>query len=203
MRDCEYNLNSGFICFRVVQVLICFLIMFADVKSFSGALSGRKGSGFYTCGQLCRLIRRLAGRCFVSSAIPKETDWDEILAFDVETSPLLTPAAFLQRLDLEDKVTQAAKRKADSDLCDKRNKEGLDKLSTKLKEDLALLGCDFVRMLLRSVTKHISLTHELVKGMACFDPKMLFRLPVELSSKHFTILYRSFSSRKWIAVAEE
>ena len=103
----------------------------------------------------------------------------------VSPATQLSATAFLQKLVIQDKVTTAAKHKAEANVCDTRNHEVVDKLSCKIEEDFALLGRDFVKMLLERVSKNTSLTSELVKGLACFDPKMLFQLPLKLCTKHF------------------
>ena len=188
---------------RVPVAYPFYYFSFLDVISFSRSLAGRQDAGFFVCGQLSRYIRRLAGRCAISSSIPKEDEWDELLSLVVTPTSQLSATAFLQKLGLDEKVTIAAKHKAEADICDTRNRDAVDKLAVKLKEDFALLGRDFVKMLLVRVSKNTSLTSELVKGLACFDPKMLFQLPLQLCTKHFLVLYRSFCSRGWVPTENE
>ena len=48
----------------------------------------------------------------------------------------------------------------------------------------------------------MSSTTDLVRGMACFDPQMLFSKPLAQVAASFTCLYRSFSLREWVAEAD-
>ena len=189
------------------QILIWHFLshpfVFVDVTCFSRSLSGKKDANFFTCSQVCRFVRRLSLRCFVGSSVPKDDNWDELLSLDLLSNPQLSSASFLQRLGFEDKVSLAAKHKAEADVCDKKSRDAVDKLAAKLKEDFAIMGREYLRYVLRNVLRHVSLTTELVKGLACFDPHMLFRLPLERPKRHFGILYRSFSSRRWVEAANE
>ena len=177
--------------------------MFTDVNSFSRALSGKQDSNFYTLGQLCRFVRKLCARCFVGTSLPKDDDWDQLLSLTLLTLPQLPSKVFLQRLGLEEKVRVASKQKAESEICDKGNKSATDKLCEKLQEDFAIMGREYIRHLLRNVLRHVSLTTELVRGLSSFDPRVLFCQPMSVGTKYFTVLYRSFSSRKWVDPTNE
>ena len=46
--------------------------------------------------------------------------------------------------------------------------------------------------------KHDGLTSDLTRGLGCFDPVVVFTMPLDLGLSLFQILFRSFSSRRWV-----
>ena len=170
-----------------------------DVNSFEQSFSGTSDCGFYTFGQMCRFVRRLASRCLISSSVPVEDDWLGLSSINLASATQLSSQQFLHRLRLEAKVATASKRKAESDLSEsKGGKDAVDSLSTKLQEQFAIAARGYVCFLLDSVLKHDGLTAELTRGLGCFDPVVVFSMPLDLGLSLFQILFRSFSSRRWV-----
>ena len=170
------------------------------MNSFERSLSGKVNVNFYICGQLCSFIRRLASRCLVSASVPEETDWLGLLNLNPGTATKLSPQQFLHKLRIESKVAVACKRKAESDLSDAKgsgSKDAVANLAAKLQEQFATAGCGYVCYLLDTVLKHVSLTSELVRGLASFDPTIVFCSKLDLARSLFQVLVRSFTSRGW------
>ena len=135
--------------------------------------------------------------------IPKADDWHELLTFDVTAVPVLSGKNFLRRMNIEARATTAAKIKAEYDMCDKTNTEGVASLAEKHLEAFAVSGRAYVSFLLNGIKNHLSFTSELIKGLSCFDPAVMFVLPTTFAATRFVFLYRSFSRRKWVPVADE
>ena len=53
----------------------------------------------------------------------------------------------------------------------------------------------YLSYLCTAVKNHVSGTSDIVKGLASFDPHVLFVLPLSQASTSFGYLYRSFSLR--------
>ena len=191
------------------EYFLCRLELFTKLvrdytSCFDRSLTGRDDCGFFVCGQLCKYIRRLCGRCLSSSSIPSDVEWIELLDLDLNTCSKLTPAQFLTKARITDQVSQASKHKAERDLSEtKGSRDAIDKLSSSLHDHFANAGRNYVIFLLESVLKHVNLSSELVKGMASFDPQVLFILPESLGMSLFQILVRGFISRRWIREADE
>ena len=169
------------------------------VLCFGRPLGGKRDSNFFTCGQLCKFIRKLCCRLVVSSEIPTESVWSELLDFDLPSAVLVTSETFLRRSRLDIQVTAASKVRAEFDLCNsKASKETIELAAAKHKENFAVSGRAFLVHLLGEVLGHVNLTSELVRGLASFDPQVLFSLPTDLGSSYFALMYRSFCSRGWV-----
>ena len=90
---------------------------------FSKSLSGRKDSGFFTFGQICRYVRCFAGRILETDSLPEEKDWHGILVKDLGSCRPLKNSEFLIKLKLVRKLNTAAKQRADKDLSGRKPTE--------------------------------------------------------------------------------
>ena len=101
------------------------------------------------------------------------------------------------KLKLVRKLNAAAKQRAD------KNEATLTDSVNKIRVDFVKEAKAYISYLCTSVQNHVSSTTDLVRGMACFDPQMLFSMPLSQAAASFTCLYRSFSLRGWVAEADE
>ena len=103
--------------------------------SFEKSLSGIIESSFFSCGQPCTFVRRLATRYLISTSLPVETDW---LGSNLRTAIKFSSQQFLDKLRNNTEVATACKRKTESDISERKgNKGAIEKLSTKLQEQFA------------------------------------------------------------------
>ena len=175
-----------------------------DVSSFGRSLSGKPDAGFFVFGELASFIRKLAVRCLLSSSVPAELEWTQLVKLKLGVVKRISSRQFLRRLNLESKAAAAASMKASNDSSDRGGtKDSVKKLSDKLLDDFALLARDYFVFLLKEVLGHISLTSDGVKGLASFDPKVLLVLPTNMSFSFFTTLYKGFSSRGWVKEVDQ
>ena len=111
---------------------------------------------------------------------------------------------FLVKLKLVRKLNTAAKQRADKDLSGRKPTEAsLTYAVNKIRLEFIKEAKSYISYLCTSVQNHVSSTTDLVRGMACFDPHMLFFTPLAQAAASFTCLYRSFSLRGWVAEADE
>ena len=72
-----------------------------------------------------------------------------------------------------------------------------------VKSDFVKDSQQYIQYLINEVLRQTGLTTNLVKGMAAFDPLILFKRPMEIALRHFDILYSTFSLRSWVSSANE
>ena len=181
-----------------------YLRFVLDVSSFGQSLSGKTDSGFSVYGQLALFARKLASRCLVSTSVPEENEWTSLVGLKLTSVKRIASRQFLRRMKLEGKVVAAANMKASNDSSEQpSNKESVSKLSDQFVNDFAILSRDYVFYLLGEVLSHVSLTADIVRGLASFDLKVLFLLPTSMAFSFFPTLHRSFSSRGWVSDVDE
>ena len=174
------------------------------MSSFERSLSRRRDAGFFLCGQLCQFVRTLASRSLLTASIPDADDWLSLISFEVSAIKPLSSRQFLRRIQLETKVAAGAKIKAEQDISERSgSRDGLDKAIEKVMDNFALTARNYVTFLIESTLGHITITADVVRGLASFDPQVLFVLPTSLSYSLFTTLYRSLSSREWVKEVDE
>ena len=173
-----------------------------DLASFDRSLSGCRDSGFFMFGQLCKFIHRLASRIAQPASIPICTDWFGLLSFELDDLVPLSPSEFLKRLKLRGDLDAACRVKAERDTSSKPGSLAVAELSSKAKEQFGQECIDYILYLLRVLQKHTSLTSNIVKGMASFDPQVLFSTTSDLASRCFGEIYSCFLLQKWVAVGD-
>ena len=61
----------------------------------------------------------------------------------------------------------------------------------------------YIQFLINEVLNRTGLTSSIVKGLAAFDPFIMFKRPMEVALKHFDMLYSTFALRFWVPNANE
>ena len=165
----------------------------SDVSSFVVNLQGRRDAAFFLCGEVCRFISKLCSRCYLPETIPVENAWFFLLGFAISEGKFLTEEDFLVRLRLVNKVATASKQSAEIiHLNKKSEKAPIDKTADEATSSFATEGLHFVQYLLKEVLNQTGLRSEIVKGLAAFDPFILFKRPSEVGLRHFDLLYATF-----------
>ena len=95
-------------------------------------------------------------------------------------------------------MTGACKIKAEYDVCDKSNKSGITQLTEQLIDNFAVSGRNYIGHLLSAIKTCTGLNSELIRGLASFDPHVMFVLPTNVCLRYFTTLYRIFCRCKWV-----
>ena len=72
-----------------------------------------------------------------------------------------------------------------------------------VKSDFVKDSQQYVQYLINEVLRQTGLTTNIVKGMATFDPFILFKRPMDVALRHFDILYSTFSLRSWVSSTNE
>ena len=176
----------------------------SDVSSFVVNLQGRRDATFFLCGEVCRFISKLCSRCYLPETIPVEKDWFLLLGFAVSEGKFLTEEDFLVRLRLVNKVATASKQSAEIvHLNKKSEKAAIEKTAGEATSSFAREGLHFVQYLLKEILNQAGLRSEIVKGLAAFDPFVLFKRPSEVGLRHFDLLYATFQHRSWVSSANE
>ena len=194
IRDCMYHLCSFSIVGRYSFSISCV----SDTTSFERSLGKRKDSNFFTFGQSCKLLHKLASRCAHPTSYPACDDWFGLLTFNVDKIVLLPPSDFLKKLKLRADLDQACRAKAEKDLTQKPGSSVVAIFAEKVKGEFATNVRTCILRLLRLVREHVSLSSDIVQGMASFDPTVLFCLPQEQITRFFGELHTSFRLRKWL-----
>ena len=61
----------------------------------------------------------------------------------------------------------------------------------------------FIQYLINSVLRQTGLSSDIIKGLAAFDPFIMFKRPTEVALRHFDLLYSIFCLRSWVTKANE
>ena len=176
----------------------------SDVSRFVVNLQGRREAAFFLCGEVCRFISELCSRCYLPETIPVENAWFLLLGSAISEGKFLTEEDFLVRLRLVNKVATASKQSAEIvHLNKKSEKAAIDKTADEATSSFAREGLHFVQYLLKEVLNQTGLRSEIVKGLAAFDPFILFIRPSEVGLRHFDLLYATFQHRSWVSTDNE
>ena len=116
----------------------------------------------------------------------------------LDSLQLLPPSDFLKKLKLRTDLDQACRIKAERDASMKPGGSDFSELTAKVKDDFATKARNYFTFLLRRIREHVSLTADIVRGLASFDTSVLFDLPTEQASRCFIELYNSFRLRNWV-----
>ena len=174
------------------------------VSCFDRSLRNKRDAGFYIFGQLARFIHKLCVRCLVDRCIPSDDDWTGLLGLHLEGQEALLADDFLHRLNLTSKLDQSLKIKAVSDLSDKKlDHARVDSLRSSMRTEFCDLARHYYLFLIEGVRKHVTMTTNNVRGMASFDPHVMYEMPLDFATKCFAELYRGFRLRGWVQDAGE
>ena len=151
--------------------------MFPDVASFPVNLQHRRDSSFYLCGEVCQFLSSLCSRVYTPDTVPLANAWFLLLRFQTSEATFLDGEEYLIRLRLSTTET--------------------------VKSDFIKDSQQYIQYLINEILRQTGLTTNIVKGMAAFDPLILFKRPMEIALRHFDILYSTFSLRSWVSSANE
>ena len=178
--------------------------MFSDVSSFVVNLQGQCDASFFLCGEVCRFVSKLCARCYLPETIPLENSWFLLLGFKVSEGKFITQEDFLIRFRLASKLATASKQSAEIvHLNKKSEKTAIDKTAAEATSSFVKEGLQFIQYLISQVLSQAGLSSEMVKGLAAFDPFVLFKRPSEVGLRHFEVLYSTFQVRSWVTSANE
>ena len=178
--------------------------MFPDVASFPVNLQHRRDSSFYLCGEVCQFLSLLCSRVYTPDTVPLANAWFLLLRFQTSEATFLDGEEYLIRLRLSHKVSSASKAKAEGMHFGKKSERPAILVTTEtVKSDFVKDGQQYIQYLINEVLRQTGLTTNIVKGMAAFDPLILFKRPMEIALRHFDILYSTFSLRSWVSSANE
>ena len=178
--------------------------MFPDVASFPVNLQHRRDSSFYLCGEVCQFLSLLCSRVYTPDTVPLANAWFLLLRFQTSEATFLDGEEYLIRLRLSHKVSSASKAKAEGMHFGKKSERPAILVTTEtVKSDFVKDSQQYIQYLINEVLRQTGLTTNIVKGMAAFDPLILFKRPMEIALRHFDILYSTFSLRSWVSSANE
>ena len=165
--------------------------------SFSPSLTGRADSGFLLYGQNCKFIRRLAARIVPSESLPDDTDWHQIIITDFSVAPNLKVGEFFDGLRIRNKLNRACKVQAEQEVREKKLPSSeVENVARRLKLSFSTLARSYILFLCTSIQGQISGVTDLVKGLSCFDPQVLFVFPMEMATASFTALFQKLLPSK-------
>ena len=117
---------------------------------------------------------------------------------------MLLPSDFLQRLKLDTKVEAVMRRQAAQDLSDsKSDRTKVDKHADDLRQDFCVKARNYLLLLIEGMRRHVTMSTNNVRGMACFDPRVLFTQSLDFADRCFTDLFRGFKLRGWFSGQSE
>ena len=178
--------------------------MFPDVASFPVNLQHRRDSSFYLCGEVCQFLSLPCSRVYTPDTVPLANAWFLLLRFQTSEATFLDGEEYLIRMRLSHKVSSASKAKAEGMHFGKKSERPAILVTTEtVKSDFVKDSQQYIQYLINEVLRQTGLTTNIVKGMAAFDPLILFKRPMEIALRHFDILYSTFSLRSWVSSANE
>ena len=111
---------------------------------------------------------------------------------------------FLTRLQMTNKVSKACKLKSEGVHSEKKiDKALVQKTASTIRSEFVHDGQTYIQYLIGEVLRQAGLSSNIVKGLAAFDPFIMFRRPIEVAFRHFDILYSTFLLRSWVTTANE
>ena len=136
--------------------------------------------------------------------MPADDDWTCLLSLDLESQEDLLADDFLHRLNLTSKINQALKKKAASELRDKKlDHARADNLAVELKTEFCDLARHFYLFLIEGVRKHVTMSANNVRRMASFDPFVMYEMPLDFATRCFAELFSCFRLRGWVQDTRE
>ena len=152
------------------------------VYRFQAVFTGTTDEGFYVYGQIARFIHSTSSRCLVADSVPELSDWESLLKLDVTKCTKVSPGEFGVGSDFRKELLE---------------------LRAGQSTDLLLQARDFYFELVShfiTSTRHVAVFS---KGLAAFDPNLLFREDSELASECFLVLYSMFQQRGWVLAKDK
>ena len=190
--------REHFVLFMILSVV------FPDVSSFVVNLQGRRDASFFLCGEVCRFVSKLCARCYLPETIPLENSWFLLLNFDVSEGKFISEEDFLIRHRLTNRIATASKQCADVvHLNKKSEKAAIDRTAAETTSSFIKEGLHFIQYLIKQVLNQAGLSSEVIKGLAAFDPFVLFKRPTEVGLRHFEVLHSTFQLRSWVSSENE
>ena len=187
-----------------IRYLGHFSFLFAVNSSFSISTKQRRDASFFLCGEVSRYVHKLCSRCYTSDTIPLENSWFLLLGFQTSHGTFLSRDEFLIRLNMSNKVTTASKRKAEGVHSGKRVERAiLQKTTDTIKFEFVQDGLQYLQCLIREVLLQAGLSSNIIKGLAAFDPFILFKRPIEFALRHFDLLVDTFLRRSWVTATNQ
>ena len=179
-------------------------VVFPDVSSFVVNLQGQRDASFFLCGEVCRFVSKLCARCYLPETIPLENSWFLLLNFKASGGKFISEEDFLIRHRLTNRLATASKQCADVvHLNKKSEKAAIDKTAAETTSSFVKEGLHFIQYLIKQVLNQAGLSSEVIKGLAAFDPFILFKRPTEVGLRHFEVLYSTFQLRSWFSSENE
>ena len=84
-----------------------------------------------------------------------------------------------------------------------KNQAAIDRTAETAKSDFVTSAKDYIKYLLSELLQYAGLSSDLIKGLAAFDPYILFKRPVEVALRHFYQLFSTFQLRSWVSASNE
>ena len=110
----------------------------------------------------------------------------------------------LLRLKLTNRVTTSNKARAEGLHFDKKSEQtAIQKSATTVKTGFIDDALHYFQYLINSVLRQTGLSSDIIKGLAAFDPFIMFKRPTEVALRHFDLLYSTFCLRSWVTKANE
>ena len=179
-------------------------VVFLDVTSFAINLQGRRDASFFLCGEVCRFVSKLCSRCYLPETIPLENSWFLLLGFKVSEGKFMSEEDFLIRHRLTNRIATASKQSAEvTHLNKKSEKAAIEKTAAETTSSFVKEALQFIQYLVKQVLSQAGLSSEVVKGLAAFDPFVVFKRPSEVGLRHFDVLYSTFQLRSWVTSDNE
>ena len=78
----------------------------------------------------------------------------------------------------------------------------LAELTSKVKEQFVKESMDYILHLAKSCQSNAQMTTKIVRGLASFDPRVLFSLKMETASRFLAELFYCFRLEKWLSAGD-
>ena len=143
-------------------------------------------------------MRRLVKRSYLLD----ESDWEKVHFFDFAVEEILSIPDFMQKNEFRAKALKVDKSETDMER-DRGRTRRLTLMFALLwgRHFIPFLtgGCSILSTLQNIYWRHPTFKSDLVIGLACFDYNVFFLLPKTQAIECYWHIYRSFSSRGWLA----
>ena len=178
--------------------------MFIDVTSFAINLQQRRDATFFLCGQVCSFIHQLCFCCYEADTILLKNAWFSLLRFKTSEGTFISQHEFLIRLKMVNNVAAASKLNSEGLHFNKlSDKSAIDKTADTARVDFYDDAMKFIQYVLGEVLQVAALSADNIKGLAAFDPNIMFKRPVEVALRHFEVLSSTFQLRSWVTSSNE
>ena len=178
--------------------------MFLHVTSFVVNLQNRRDASFDLCGEVSRFISQLCSRVYAPDTIPLESAWFLLHRFQTSEGTFLPGNEYLIRVKLLSRVAAASKARAEGIQFGKKSERPSIQATTENVKTAFIKDSQFyIQFLINEVPKRTGLTINIVKGLAAFDPFIMFKRPMDVALRNFDMLYGTFALRSWVPNANE